>query len=142
MMRYVLGLPFSASGACVMLARKQRPEWQTGKLNGIGGKVEPGEEWADAMAREAHEETTMVGNPWDHVATLAGSDFIMRIYACFDDINLRLRARTDEMLYPFWTHDVMRAQDLIPNLRVFIPLALDRTGIIKPVLFYDGTQPA
>ena len=41
----------------VVLLRKSRPPMLAGKLNGIGGKIEPGEHAVDAMVREFAEET-------------------------------------------------------------------------------------
>lgn len=40
----------------VVLVRKTHPEWQRGRLNGIGGKLLPGEFPYDAMLREGGEE--------------------------------------------------------------------------------------
>lgn len=41
----------------VLLIRKNRPQWQAGKMNGVGGKVEPGETPQGAAPRELFEET-------------------------------------------------------------------------------------
>lgn len=57
MKSYVLGFFFDAKATCVLLIRKQRPEWQAGKLNGIGGKIEKDETPHNAMVRECQEET-------------------------------------------------------------------------------------
>lgn len=55
--KYVLGFAFSPDNSKVLLIRKERPKWQSGLLNGVGGKVE-GEEWLrEAMVREFKEET-------------------------------------------------------------------------------------
>ena len=56
MKRYVLGLAFTEDGSVVMV-RKNRPVWQAGKLNFVGGKVEPNEMYSDTMVREFLEET-------------------------------------------------------------------------------------
>lgn len=55
MTAYVCGFAFDTSRK-VFLILKNRPEWQKGKLNGIGGKIEPGETALRAMAREFKEE--------------------------------------------------------------------------------------
>lgn len=41
----------------VALIRKKRPDWQAGKVNGVGGKIERGEKAHAAMVREFQEET-------------------------------------------------------------------------------------
>lgn len=56
---YVAGLAFCPYGKHVALIRKRRPVNQAGLLNGIGGKVEPGETPEEAMVREFKEETTV-----------------------------------------------------------------------------------
>ena len=56
-MDYVAGFCFSECGGRVALIRKLKPEWQRGLLNGIGGKMEPGESLHSAMVREFEEET-------------------------------------------------------------------------------------
>jgi 8-oxo-dGTP diphosphatase len=54
---YVVGFAFDTDGR-VALIRKNRPEWQAGRLNGIGGHVEATDRtpWG-AMCREWCEET-------------------------------------------------------------------------------------
>lgn len=54
--QYVLGFAFNPEQSRVALIKKNRPEWQAGILNGIGGHIEPGEEPHDAMVREFREE--------------------------------------------------------------------------------------
>ena len=54
--KYVVGFMFDTSLTNVALIRKTKPAWQAGLLNGIGGKVEAGESFDDAMVREFSEE--------------------------------------------------------------------------------------
>ncbi len=58
---YVLGYIFSPDLKTVYLLRKKRPANQKGKLNGFGGKIEPGETPAETMAREGYEECGFAG---------------------------------------------------------------------------------
>jgi len=55
--RYVVGFLFSEDQSRVLLVWKNRPAWQNGKLNGVGGKIEAGETPLQAMEREFKEET-------------------------------------------------------------------------------------
>ncbi len=57
MTAYCLGFAFDADMDNVILIEKLKPEFQKGKLNGIGGKIELGETSVDAMVREFKEET-------------------------------------------------------------------------------------
>jgi len=60
---YVLGFAFDAEDEKVVLILKQKPDWQKGRFNGIGGKIEPGETPHEAMAREFTEETGKKSSP-------------------------------------------------------------------------------
>jgi 8-oxo-dGTP diphosphatase len=75
---YVCGFMFDQSRMRVLLIRKQKPDWQRGLLNGIGGKIEyavpAGYEGqgiqtleipAYAMAREFEEEAGIKTKPED-----------------------------------------------------------------------------
>lgn len=57
MRSYVLGFVFDLEYRDVLLIQKARPAWQAGRLNGLGGKVEEGEAFYQAMERELAEET-------------------------------------------------------------------------------------
>ena len=58
MVTYVLGFCRDPDTGRVALIRKRRPDWQTGRLNGVGGHMEETDPSAeDAMEREFFEET-------------------------------------------------------------------------------------
>ena len=126
---YVCGFLFSEDRARVLLIRKRRPAWQAGKLNGLGGKVEPGEDAPDAMRREFREEAGVDVASWQHVLTLRGADdagsgrgWAGHFFRAFGDVDAA-RATTDE---PLEVHPAARVPaDTIPNLRWIIPLMLD-----------------
>lgn len=63
--KYVLGFAFTEDMQDMLLIRKVRPDWQAGKLNAIGGHVEPGEWYSEAMIREFKEETDVKTFPCD-----------------------------------------------------------------------------
>lgn len=130
--RYVAGFVFAPTLDRVLLLRKTRPAWQAGKLNGFGGKVEPGESFEAAMHRESIEEAGMTFE-WEHFATLL----------CNDDRHSReiafFRAVSDDWYRPgrnlandvgelFVTTGVGEIVDgsepAIPNLRWLVPMAL------------------
>lgn len=67
--RYVVGFCFNPSMTHVALIEKLKPEWQKGKLNGVGGKVEDGETAGHAMVREFYEEAGVCIADWLHFHT-------------------------------------------------------------------------
>ena len=120
---YVCGFLFSPDRSRVLLIRKNRPAWQKGKLNGIGGKVEPSDtDHLAAMRREFREEAGLDIAEWHDVLTLTAADWHTHFYRAFGDID-RARAITDEQLEIHLTSDLPR--DTIPNLHWMIPLMID-----------------
>lgn len=126
---YVCGFLFSPDRSRVLLIRKRRPAWQAGKLNGVGGKIEPGETPPEAMRREFCEEAGVNVESWQPVLTLSGPDdagsgrgWAGHFFRAFGDVDSP-RAITDEQLE---IHATARLPaDTIPNLRWIIPLMLD-----------------
>lgn len=142
MTHYVAGFAFSSDGKKVVLIQKNRPKWQAGKLNGVGGHVEAGETTLAAMVREYKEETgiTSVYEDWERFACVRGSDFSVHFFAAFNDSLLGVTSLTDEVVgvFPAPPFDgVTAGYPIISNLNWLIPLALDtqREGFI---LFTDA----
>lgn len=85
--RYALGFMFSSDRSRVALIRKLTPAWQAGLLNGIGGKIEPGESPAQAMAREFAEEAGPAtdASEWELFARLGDPRFEVHAFRMFSD---------------------------------------------------------
>ena len=131
MQHYVCGFLFSTDRSRVLLIRKNRPAWQAGKLNGVGGKVEPGETFPEAMRREFREEANLdlPEDRWQHVLTLSGTDdagagraWAGHFFRAFGELEAAI-SMTDEKLETLATSSL--PNDTIPNLRWIIPLLLD-----------------
>ena len=128
--RYVVGFLFSEDEQNVALLRKDSPEWQAGKLNGMGGHVEEGESFDDAMAREGYEESGQ--RPiWEVFAVLEGEDWTMHCYKATDnDAWLDISAFNDvgEKFEYCPVHAVAAGKLItIPNLKWLIPMALSES---------------
>jgi 8-oxo-dGTP diphosphatase len=133
---YVAGLCFDNSKKIVALVKKNRPAWQKGKLNAIGGKIEKNETPLEAIRREFLEETGVEIQSWEETCSLTGKDWEFHFFHTFNDDVFNVRMMTDEAI--LLTEIVeLDHTEIIPNLRVIIPLALDETGIVKPVNFVD-----
>lgn len=127
MVDYVTGFMLSGDGHRVVLIRKRQPRWQQGRLNGVGGKIEPGETPAEAMVREFFEETGVRTEPvaWQPFAELDESGLArVHFFFCRNDVALAA-VRTVEA-EPVEVHPVqLLPDDVLHNLRWLIPMALD-----------------
>lgn len=139
MKKYTVG--FMVQNGLVLLIQKNRPRWQAGKMNGIGGHIEPNEEPSACMAREFYEETGIVSSQSDWVlkVILTGNDWQVYFYLYIGGKSLfSAEAKTDEDLRiipvkHLWDWPV------IPNLRWLIPLCTDET--IKFPIIIEDTLP-
>lgn len=107
----------------VALVRKLRPQWQAGRLNAIGGKVEPGETSDEAMRREFFEEAALDLAGWEHFAHLVLSYGTVDFFRLHVSANVmdQVRTNTDE---PIEVHHVGEIPDeALPNLSWLVPLA-------------------
>lgn len=122
----VCGFMFSPGQTQVVLIRKNRPAWQAGRLNGVGGKVEPGETPLAAMVREFWEETGIRFEAWNSVLTMDD---------CHGDTIVFFRAtsghyasaysKTDERIEIHNVDDLIRRSDVIRSIRWMVPMLLD-----------------
>ncbi len=127
-MRYVLGFAFSSTHSDVLLVAKNRPAWQAGKLNGVGGKIENNESDLAAMHREFREETNLKGFRWRKVVRMFGPGWEVVVFMATGDIHMHGNP-TDELIrvYPStMLGEISRSGQAIPNLAWLIPLCLDR----------------
>jgi 8-oxo-dGTP diphosphatase len=103
---------------------KNKPAWQKGRLNLVGGKVEPGETPAEAAFRELKEESGLDGMtmPRRH-GQIIGVDCIIHCFAV-DVSDRKLQPREGETETVEWIdwRSLRIDQRLMPNLRVIIPL--------------------
>lgn len=72
MKNYVVG--FITDKKRVLLIRKNRPEWQKGLYNGIGGLMQENETPELAMTRESKEETNLDITNWTKIDTFEYPD--------------------------------------------------------------------
>lgn len=128
----VVGFLFSEDAKRVVLIKKNRPEWQKGYYNGIGGHVMHGEHFSGAMEREFAEEAGMKVYGWRHFVTLKNKEVEIYFYNAFGDVDKAISC-TDEKIIVF---DVLNLpmKEVIYNLNWLIPLALDNE-ITFPIEF-------
>lgn len=131
---YVVGL--AHDGSRMAFIKKNRPAWQAGKLNGIGGKVEPQESPNNAINREFKEET-------GYDKPLNWRPLVKMTYpgqAVIWFYTARVESQTLEALYtatdePVEVHSIEYVSDyphnFIRNLHWIVPLALHEEEYVK-----------
>lgn len=124
---YVLGFLFNTKRNHVLLIKKNRPEWQAGKLNGIGGHIEENESPIQAMIREFKEETGLQFGEWAPVINLIGSDWKCIVFCGFSDVIWDAETKTDEELIRVSVRGLH--SNCLTNLNWLIPMCLDKEVI-------------
>lgn len=137
MKRMVVGFLFNEKRDRVVLIRKEKPAWQEGRLNGVGGKLEVGETPLAAMIREFTEETGVEAVYW-MPAVYMGDGRTWEVtfyYAANQEAFTAARTMEDEKVVKVHVADLWSC-NTIPNIRWLIPFCLD-LAIVKPVCMTD-----
>jgi 8-oxo-dGTP diphosphatase len=143
MTKYVLGFSFSEDHEHVLLIKKDHPEWQKGKFNGVGGKLNEQDEYEnayEAMVREFSEETGLQTTPqdWEIFCTMKGEDwFVYCLHSYSDDIHNAKQLESEEpIVVPVKEISQLATSDgCIPNLAWLIPMALINDHIDASVAY-------
>jgi 8-oxo-dGTP diphosphatase len=127
-MNFVLGYLFDSKGN-VALIEKNKPDWQKGRLNGIGGKIEKGEKPLKAMVREFKEEAGPEIT-WRQFCVIKGDGYRLYCFTSRDEADIS--TKTDEKVgwYP-----VNRLPDnMMENSVWLIPMANYKLEISATVI--------
>ena len=127
---YVLGFMFDESLEHFVALRKNKPEWQKGKLNGVGGKVEATDlGYPAAMSREFAEETgvEVPATNWKPVCNLHFEDAFVAVFACVGPIDLT-NTTTEEEVYVLRAKGNDLPYNALPNLRWLVPMSKNALG--------------
>ena len=130
---YVLGFVFTPDPNYVLLILKagRSFDWQHGKLNGVGGAVDPGETAEQAMQRECQEETGLTITAWQKFATLRFQESLVHCYhsTTAQLFEAREQAGKDE---PVEIHEVAELtkpnDDVLYNVGWLVTMARNHRG--------------
>lgn len=127
MTKYVAGFLFSPDLENVVLIEKQKPDWQKGKYNAIGGKIEKGETPEQAMIREFEEETSLSVTGWKPLVDIEGEGYAVRFFYATSEKWEHHLTTTDEEVFHIPVMDLhLVRHHLIENLNWLIPMAVDK----------------
>ncbi len=131
--QFVIGFLFRNGE--VALIEKKRPEWQRGKLNGIGGHIEQGETPLEAMKREFNEEAGELIDEWEYFCTMNYPEADIYCFRLFGEYSVA--TKTDEIISWYPINDIPNT--VIPNLHWLIPLARYDDDTLIQVSVKSGT---
>lgn len=126
MEQYTVGFIFNEDLSKILLIHPNRPEWQVGKLNGPGGKVEEDETPVDCVVREIEEETSLIipSDKWTLTAVEHHTDMQVHFFTATYSGDLdEIKQLTDEKIE--WFSITPLPEKVLPNLRWLIPLSID-----------------
>lgn len=134
MREWVVGFLMDDAATRVVLIRKNRPEWQAGKLNGVGGKVEQDDHALHhSMQREFREEAALDTrrHDWHRFASLTWEEGIVHFFRAFlpmlalDNCWTKTDERVEVHPIRLLAEPPVR-DDVVPNLLWLVPLAAHR----------------
>jgi 8-oxo-dGTP pyrophosphatase MutT (NUDIX family) len=132
----VAGFLFRNELSEVCLIKKTHPQWQIGKWNGIGGKVEKDEFPIITMQREFQEETGVFQQYWRPFLFLQSDPKEEKKWAVVmymtENQNVNPQTMTDEQVAWHKVSDIILV-NTVPNLRWIIPMAIDKNRVSATV---------
>lgn len=135
MINYVVGFAFDESKENVLLMRKNRPDWQKGYLNGLGGHIEINEYPLHAMRREAYEEAG-IDVSWKYRAFIYKPNiFNLYVFYAYSDEIFNFQQKEDEILNIYNTLKIYK-EKMIHNLYFMIPYGIMGTPVKNMTLQY------
>ena len=108
----------------VVMIRKTKPEWQKGRLNGVGGKIEPDETPEEAMCREFAEETGLHCIGWREFALMIGNDWCCHVFYTRSSAWHECKSTTEEQVEFVRIHD-LDSEDTISNVPWLVRMAMN-----------------
>lgn len=138
---YVLGFAMDEKANHIVLVHKDRPEWQKGLINAVGGKIEDFDKnYPEAMAREFFEETGLptFADDWQEFAILhfgedkLGGEAMVFCFRLFSDAIFGVRTQETEKIeifdigYNFKGYRTLARQLTVGHLPVMVSMAKDK----------------
>lgn len=162
-MQYVVIFPRVVNyGSKILLVEKDRPDWQKGRLNLVGGKIEKGETPEQAALRELQEESGLLpiqvnkitpneNNPRkSEISSVAikptvmgqivgswGIVYCVKVPILFGQEIHPAKGETEEVAWHDWIK-VKTDERLLPSLKIVIPLM--SMGVINWVISDEGLK--
>lgn len=130
--RYVLGFVMDEKKEKIVLIHKNRPDFQAGKLSGLGGKIKEGETPKEAMKREILEESGLVidDNNLNHIGVIEDNkkddkdNFKVDVFHATSSNITKAKTLTDEEVIVFRISDALKQENLTNHVPQIISTIL------------------
>ncbi|MEK7570874.1 MAG: NUDIX domain-containing protein [Patescibacteria group bacterium] len=131
--QYVLGFVFDASLQQVLLIHKNRPDWQKGRVNGLGGKIEKDETPLQAMSRELAEESNLLvaQDAWMTVGEMSFMGGEVFVFTVQYKGELKDAATVTDEVVRWYPKDLL-PENINTNLNWLVPLCINKIKEGKP----------
>lgn len=124
MEKFTLGFIFNTDQTKVLLIHKLKPDWQSGKINGIGGKIELDESAEDCITRECREESSLLIEPpeWVKFALLEQTEGNVAVFTArfLGDMSTAVKNDHEDIE---WFDVSGLPENVLSNLIWLIPMA-------------------
>jgi len=144
MSRYSCGFLFDSSFELVVLVKKNRPLWQAGFWNGVGGHIENNETPYNAVVREFNEEAGLSITNWNQFCVLRGLNYEVNFYYSTMDADkiVNIKTLTDEEI-GVWSILATNSPyfKLIDDAKWLIPMAIMHAKTMKTDVFNISVEP-
>lgn len=138
MIKYVAGFLFSPDFKNVVLIEKNKPNWQKGKYNGIGGKIEDGENSLECMRREFEEEAGLDIERWISYCKIGNHEYSVEFFWATSEKWEETLSLTNEPVFNIPVYHMFTVDHfLIPNLWWLIHLAIDKANNYSNTVIVD-----
>ncbi len=124
--KMVLGFVFNKDLSKVLLVNRQnaKQEWQNGKDNGLGGKVEGEETPLAAMVREFEEESEGIRiDNWIQFGSIGGEGWQVVLFCTTTDLIVNDFSKETREGLVRWCDTNQLPKTVIKNLLVLVPAA-------------------
>lgn len=139
---YTLGFAIDENTDHLLLIEKNKPDWQAGKLNGVGGKKEEGETIEQTMVREFYEEVGIKTelDDWCRFCRLSGvmedKSFIVYCFSAKLDLSTvkQMEEEKPVLINTFSaSYGLKLPSNVIDNLRWLVPMAFAQSPVFAHV---------
>jgi 8-oxo-dGTP diphosphatase len=115
MKEYTIGALFTHNFSHVLMVHKTKPDWQKGKMNLPGGKIEDNETVFECVSREFTEETGLAVPYWKYIGMIENIELDYKVHFLTAVLSKgdyhAAKSLTDELVEWVYVNEIFRNQN-------------------------------